>query len=111
MMCYSAEPRDRIFVKDYTFLSFSKSMRMKISKSFSGNYSQKPLDHAKQSATETLKTTRKKAVQKTPEATDCLIVYRIPNKIKKVSKMSPQIIQKYLEKDTYLQKKNRKLMI
>ena len=52
------QPRDRIFVKDYGFLSFAKNMGKnivkKISKNLSGKYSQKLLDHAKVSATDSL---------------------------------------------------------
>ena len=58
MMRYSVEPRDRIFVKGYGFLSFAKSMGKNIgkniSKNLSGKYGQKLLDHAKQSATDAL---------------------------------------------------------
>ena len=53
-------------------------------------YSQKVLDHAKQSATDTLKTTSKKAIHNTAEATGGLISNKIPDKISKVSRTSPQ---------------------
>ena len=60
MMHYSLQPRDRIFVKGYGFLSFAKNMGKSIGKNIrkniSSKYSQKHLDHAKQSATDTLKT-------------------------------------------------------
>ena len=50
MMRYSVQPRDRIFVKGYGFLSFAKSMGKNIgkniSKKLSGKYSQKLLHHA-----------------------------------------------------------------
>ena len=42
-MRYSIEPRDRIYVKGYGFLSFAKSM----GKSLSNKYGQKLLDTAK----------------------------------------------------------------
>ena len=49
------QPRDRIFVKSYVFLSFATSMGKNkgknIIKNVSGKYSQKFIDHAKQSAT------------------------------------------------------------
>ena len=68
MMCYSVQPRDRIFVKGYVFLSFAKYMGKNIvkdiSKNLSGKYSQKLLDHAKQSATDAFKTASKRAIQK-----------------------------------------------
>ena len=43
MTCYSVEPRDQIFLKDYGFLSFAKNMGKKIGqnirKSLSSKYS------------------------------------------------------------------------
>ena len=42
-MRYSIEPRDRIYVKGYGFLSFAKNM----GKSLSNKYGQKLLDSAK----------------------------------------------------------------
>ena len=44
-MRYSIEPRDKIHVKGYGFLSFAKD----IGKNSSGKYSQKLLDSAKES--------------------------------------------------------------
>ena len=68
MMRYSAQPKDRIFVKRYGFLSFAKNMGKNIgkniSKGLSGKYSQKLLDHAKQSATDALKNFSKKSFRK-----------------------------------------------
>ena len=73
MTRYSVQPRDWIFVKDYGFLSFAKSMGKdvgnNISKNLSGKYSKKLLDHDKQSATDAFKTGSKKAIQKAAEAT------------------------------------------
>ena len=37
MTCYSAQPRDQIFVKGYKFLSFAKNMGRNISKNVSKN--------------------------------------------------------------------------
>ena len=51
MTLYLVQPRDRIFVKGYGFLSFAKSMGRNIdknvSKKLSSKYSQKLIDHAK----------------------------------------------------------------
>ena len=59
MMCYSIEPRDRIFVKSYGFLCFARSMSKNIGKSIINNLSdkcsQKRFDHTKQSATDNLR--------------------------------------------------------
>ena len=46
-MRYSSEPRDRIYMKGYGFLSFAKNM----GKSLSNKYSQKLLDSTKKSTT------------------------------------------------------------
>ena len=51
------------------FLFFAKNMGKNIGKNFiknlSGKYSQKPLDRARQSAIDALKTSSKRAIQKT----------------------------------------------
>ena len=94
MMRYSLQPKDQIFVKGYGFLSFAKNMGKNmgknISKRLSGKYGQKRLVHAKQSATDALKTSSKRVIQKRTEATGDLIVNKIANRITKVSKNSQQ---------------------
>ena len=80
-MRYSFEPRDRIYVKGYGFLSFAKNM----SKSLSSKYGQKLLDSAKKSTTDAIKTASKRAIQKTAEATGDLIGNKIADKITSVS--------------------------
>ena len=57
MTRYSVQHSDRIFVKGYGNVSFAKHMGKNIGKN---KYSQKLLDHAKQSATDALKTSSKK---------------------------------------------------
>ena len=87
MVRYSVQPRDRIFVKGYGFLSSAKNMGKNIgkniSKNLSGKHSQKILDHCKQSATDAFKTTSKIAIQKTAEATGDLIGNKIADAITK----------------------------
>ena len=61
-----------------------------LSKKFSGKYSHNLLDHAKQSSTDPLKTTSKRVIQKTAEATSDLICNKIANTITKVSRHLPQ---------------------
>ena len=56
----------------------------------SGKYTQKLLDHAKQSAIDTLKTSSNRVIQKTADATYDLIGNKFANKITKVSKNLPQ---------------------
>ena len=81
-MRYSIEPRHRIYVKGYSFLSFAKNM----GKSLSNKYGQKPLVSAKNSTTDTIKRASKRAIQKTAEATGDLIGNKIADKITNVSK-------------------------
>ena len=93
-MRYSIEPRDRIYVKGYGFLSFAKNM----GKNLSNKYGQKLLDSAKKSTTDPIKTASKRAIQKTAEATGDLIGNKIAYKITSVStdlhsKKSPKKLQ------------------
>ena len=90
-MRYSIEPRDRIYVKGYGFLSFAKNMgrhKNKVTKSLSNKYSQKLLDSPKKSTTNEIKTVLKRAIQETAEATGDLIGNKIADKITSVSKKS-----------------------
>ena len=59
-MRYSIEPRERIYVKEYGFLSFAKNM----GKNLSNKYGQKFLDSAKRSTTDAIKTASKSAIKK-----------------------------------------------
>ena len=81
-MRYSIEPRDRIYVKGYGFLSFAKNMGTHLS----NKYGQKLLDTAKNSTTDAIKTASKRAIQKTAEVTGDLIGNKIVDKITSVSK-------------------------
>ena len=62
-----------------------------ISKNLSGKYIQTLLDHLTQSATDAFKTSSKRVIQKTVEATGDLTGIKIANKIMEVSKNSQQI--------------------
>ena len=55
-----------------------------------GKYSQKLLDHLKQHATHALRTTSKKVIQKTAEATGDLTGNKTAGRIMKVSKTLPR---------------------
>ena len=74
MTRYSAQPRDRIFVKGYGFLFFAKNNGKNISQNLSGKYNpsmlamcQKLLDHAKKSAADAIKTLQKESFKKQQE--------------------------------------------
>ena len=94
MTRYLVQLRDQIFIKDYGLSSLSRNMGKNVGKNISKNlnskYSQETLDHAKQSATDPLKTASKTAIEKTAEATGDLIGNKNANRIRKVSKTSPQ---------------------
>ena len=68
-MRLSVQPRDRIFVKGYGFLSFAKSMGKNIGKNISKKVSSKYImckkcvDYAKQSPTDAFRTASKRAIQ------------------------------------------------
>ena len=85
-----------------------------LSKNLNSKYSQKLLDHAKQSATDALKTVSKRAIQKTAEVTGDLIENKMIT-LQESQKLHHRIIQKQLrkkqlEKDIYLQKKKQKII-
>ena len=66
-MRYSIEPRDRICLKRYGFLSFAKKMgthATKVAKNLSNKYSQKLLDTAKKSTTDAIKLLQKEQFKK-----------------------------------------------
>ena len=89
-----------------------------IFKNLSSKYCQKILDHAKQYATDGLKTASKKVIQKTAEAVGDLIGNEIADRMTKVSKTSPQNSsvtneesiehgkEIYRERYTYIQKRD-----
>ena len=79
-MRYSLEPKNRIYVKGYGFLSFARSM--------SNKYGKKLVDTIKKPATDAIKTAFKRAIQKTAEATGDLVGNKIADKITSVSKKS-----------------------
>ena len=82
-MRYSLEPRDRVYVEGYGFISFARSM--------SNRYWKKLLDTAKKSATDAIKTASKRTIQKTAEATGDLIGNKTADKITSISKKPSNI--------------------
>ena len=79
-MRYSIEPRDRVYVKGYGFMSFAKNM--------SNKYGKKLVDTAKKSAADAIKSASKRAIQKTAKATGDLVGNKIADKITSASKKS-----------------------
>ena len=110
-MRYSIEPRDRIYVKGYGFLSFAKNMGRhtdKVTKSLSNKYSQKLLDSPKKSTTDAIKTVSKRAIQETAEATGDLIGNKIADKITSVSKRFAKELRNNEKTEEDLEKTTRK---
>ena len=70
-MRYSIEPKDRIYVKGFEFLSFAKN----IGKNLSNKYSQNFFDTAEKSTTDAIKSA------KTAEVTGDLVDNKIADKI------------------------------
>ena len=109
-MRYSIEPRDRIYVKSYGFLSFAKNMV----KNLSNKYSQKLLGSAKNStATDAIKTALKRAIQKTAVATGDLIGDKIADKITSHSQNNLKEAKNEIEmrKERYTSPKERQHQI
>ena len=118
MTRYSVQPRDRIFSKVMDFCFSAKNMGKNIGKNIRKNLSRKYSQ--KQSAKVACKSSSKRTIEKTAEATGDLIGDKITDKIMKVSKTSQQnnseavtneYDKKFLKKDIYLQKKDRKLLM
>ena len=84
-------------LKGYGFLSFAKYFGIhtsKVAKNMNNKYSQKLLDSAKKSATDAIKTTSKRAIQKTAEATGDLIYNKIADKITSTKMLQINCVQK-----------------
>ena len=92
-------------------MSFGKD----INKNLSSKYSWKFFNHAKQSATDALKTALKRAIQKSAEATGDLIGNKFADKITRVSKTSPQknleTNEKEILRERYITPEERKKII
>ena len=80
MSRYSVQPTDRIFVKDYGFLSFAEDMGKNIGKNKA----------------------RKRAIQKTAEAAGGLMINKVADGI---PKKSPQNTSETVESETEMLKK------
>ena len=116
-MRYSIEPRNTMHIKGYGFLYFAKN----IGKNLNNKYSQKLLDSAKKSTAYAIKNASKRAIQNTAETTGDLIDGKVADKITGISKKSSTELHsktlhsedelEVLRKVTYLQKKDRKLLM
>ena len=89
-MRYSIEPRDRIYVKWYGFLSFAKN----IGKNLINKYGQKIIDTAKKSATDAIKTAAQRAIRKTAETTGDLVGNKMADLITSIPK---NLLRNYIQ--------------
>ena len=99
-MRYSTEPRFRIYVKGYAFLSFATT--------FGDKYGKKIMDTSTKTGIDAAKTTSKRVVQKTADTTGDLIVNKIADKITSTGKVKEK---KTKQKFTFHQKKYHKLLM
>ena len=76
-MRYLIEPRDRIYMKGYGFMSFAKHM----GKNLSNKYSQGIIDTTKKPTMDAVKTALQRAIKNIAEATCDLVGHKIADKI------------------------------
>ena len=112
-MRYSIETIERRFVKGYGFLSFAKNLgthATKVAKNLNNKYGQKLADSAKKSATDPLKITGKKAMQKTAEASGDLQDYKY---LKKTTRSEPpsNAARNEIPKERYISPQERQNII
>ena len=103
-MCYSIEPRERRYVKEYGFMSFARNFSDKYSKSLMD----KGIDLSKYFA----KTAGKKILKETAKATGDLIGDKIADKTTaKPSKKSHDEVNNEIPKERYISPKERQKII
>ena len=100
-MEYSTEPRFRIYVKGYGFLSFARKF---------GNMVKKLMDTATKTGTDAAKTASKRVVQKTAEAAGDLIGNKIADKITSIGKPKEKEKTKEIE-EIYIPPEKRQQII
>ena len=101
-MRYSTEPRFRKYVKSYCFLSFAKD--------FGNKYGKKLIDTATKTGIDAAKTTSKRVVQKTAEATGDLIGNKIADEITSIGKPKEKQKTKEVE-EIYIPPEKRQQII
>ena len=102
-MRYSIEPKEKRFVKGYSFVSFARNFSDKYSKSLMD----KGIDVSKTFA----KTAGKKILKETAKAAGDLIGNKIADKIASVSKKSDDEVNNEILKERYISPKERQKII
>ena len=100
-MRYSTEPRLRKYVKGYGFLSFAKK--------FGNKYGKKLMDTTTKTGIDAARTTSKRIVQKTAEATGDLIGNKIDDKITSIDKTKEKETKK--TEEIYISPEKRQQVI
>ena len=98
-MRYSTEPRLRKYVKGYGFLLFAKN--------FGNKYGKKLMDTTTKTGIDAARTTSKRIVQKTAEATGDLIGNKIDDKITSIDKTKEKETKKTEEIYISLEKRQQ----
>ena len=105
-MRYSLEPKYRKYVQGYGFLTFARK--------FGDKYGKKIMDTATKTRIDAAKTTSKRVVQKTAEATGDLNGNKIADKITSVAKSKinkKKMKQMKWKRFTFHQKRDNKLLM
>ena len=102
-MRYSIEPKFRRYVNVYGFLSFAKK--------FGNKYGKKLMNTATKTGIDVAKTTSKRIVQKTPEATGDLIGNKTVDKITSIGKPKEKEKTNEIKEFIFHQKKDNKLLM
>ena len=106
MTHYSVQSRDSRLIKGYEFAkNMGRNVGKNIIKKLSSKYSQNLLHHAKTICYNALKTTSKRVIQKTAEATGDLIGNKTVDKLQWSRSLHHRIIQKQMKKK-YLYRQN-----
>ena len=100
-MRYSTEPRLRKYVKGYGFLLFAKN--------FGNKYGKKLMDTTAKTGIDAARTTSKRIVQKTAEATGDLIGNKIDDKITSIDKTKEKETKK--TEEIYISPEKRQQVI
>ena len=101
-MRYSTQPKYRKYVEEYGFLSFAKN--------FGDKYGKKLMDTATKTGIDAAKTTSKRVVQKTAEATGDLIKNKIAHDITSIGKLKKKEKTKKAE-EIYISLEKRQQII
>ena len=102
-MRYSIEPRERRFVKGYGFMSFARN--------FSDKYSKSLMDKGINVSKKFAKTTGKRILKRSAEATGDLVGNKIADKITSASKKSHDEVNNEIPKEKYIYPKERQKII